>query len=180
MEARSPVVRYTPGIISKMENLNIREFSEDDATATAQIFFDAVRLGTTEYYDERQRIAWAEQVPDDDDWYKRLQSQYSLVAQLNTRLVGFMTLDGYGHIDLAFVAPDLIGKGVARALYERIEAEALRLGIERLDTEASYMARRFFERQGWSVVRQQSVVKGDVSLTNFAMEKRVNSEPPCR
>jgi len=84
-----------------------------------------------------------------------------------------MTLDDHGHIDLAFVVPDLIGKGVARALYERVEAEALRRGIGRLDTEASHMARRFFDRQGWSVVRQQSVAKGDVSLTNFIMEKRL-------
>jgi len=123
-----------------MENLRVRKFVDDDVSATGQIFFDSVRLGAAEYYDERQRNAWTEKVPNDDEWRKRLQSQHSFVAQLNTRLVGFMTLDDHGHIDLAFVVPDLIGKGVARALYERIEAEALRRGIGRLDTEASYMA----------------------------------------
>ncbi|NNJ75056.1 MAG: GNAT family N-acetyltransferase [Anderseniella sp.] len=55
-------------------------------------------------------MAWSEKVPDTDEWRERLQSQHSFVAQLNTRLVGFMTLDGDGHIDLAFVVPDLIGK----------------------------------------------------------------------
>ncbi len=123
-----------------MENLRVRKFVDDDVSATGQIFFDSVRLGAAEYYDERQRNAWAEKVPNDDEWRKRLQSQHSFVAQLNTRLVGFMTLDDHGHIDLAFVVPDLIGKGVARALYERVEAEALRRGIGRLDTEASYLA----------------------------------------
>jgi putative acetyltransferase len=156
-----------------MERLRVREFVDDDVGGTGQVFFDAVRFGAAEYYDDRQRTAWAEKVPDDDEWRKRLQSQYVLVAELNTRLVGFMTLDVYGHIDLAFVVPDLIGKGIARALYERVEAEALRLGIKMLDTEASYLAQRFFKRQGWSVVRQQSVAKGDVSLTNFVMEKRL-------
>lgn len=160
-----------------MDHLEIREFTDSDVGATAQIFFDAVRLGTTEYYDDRQRRAWAAKVPDNDEWRERLQSQHSYVAQLNTKLVGFMTLAGNGHIDLAFVAPDLIGKGVARALYERVETEALRLGIRRLDTDASYLARRFFERQGWSVLRQQSVSMGEVSLTNFAMEKHLNSTP---
>ena len=100
-----------------MENLNIRKFTDDDVNATAQLFFDAIRLGTTDYYDERQRKAWAEKVPETDEWGKRLQSQHSLVAELNTTLVGFMTLDADGHIDLAFVAPNLIGKGVAKALY---------------------------------------------------------------
>ena len=158
-----------------MKNLYIRKFTDADAAATAHIFFDAVRSGATEYYDQRQRMAWAEKVPDTDEWCARLRSQNSFVAQLNARLVGLMTLDDHGHIDLAFVVPDLIGKGVARALYERIEAEALRRGIGRLDTEASYLAKRFFKRQGWSVVRQQSVVKGDVSLTNFVMEKHLSS-----
>lgn len=153
--------------------INIRGFRNDDVHPTARIFFDAIRLGTTEYYDERQRKAWAEKVPDTDEWRKRLQGQHSFVAEVNATLVGFMTLNADGHIDLAFVAPDWIGKGVARALYERIEAEAMALGIQRLDTEASYLARPFFERQGWSVVRQQSVEMGSVSLTNFVMEKRL-------
>ncbi|MEO9873797.1 MAG: GNAT family N-acetyltransferase [Anderseniella sp.] len=161
-----------------MDDLEIREFKANDVGETAQIFFNAVRLGTTEYYDDRQRRAWAAKVPDNGEWRERLQSQHSFVAQLNTKPVGFMTLDGNGHIDLAFVAPDLIGKGVARALYERVEAEALRLGIRRLDTYASYLARRFFRRQGWSVVRQRSVSIGDVSMTNFAMEKRLNTMAP--
>lgn len=154
-----------------MENLKIRMFTDGDASATAQIYFDAVRLGTSEYYDERQRMAWAEKVPDTDEWRERLRSQHSFVAQFNARLVGLMTLDDHGHIDLAFVVPDLIGKGVARALYEKIEAEALQRRIDRLDTAASYLAQRFFKRQGWSVIRQQSVAMGDVSLTNFVMEK---------
>ncbi|WP_337660437.1 GNAT family N-acetyltransferase [Anderseniella sp. Alg231-50] len=156
-----------------MKNLSIRKCGDDDVCETAQIFYDAVRQGAAGYYDADQRAAWAEKVPETDQWRDRLFKQQTFVAQLDTRLAGFMTLDAGGHIDLAFVAPDLIGKGIARALYEKVEAEALRLDIRRLDTEASHMARRFFERQGWWVVRQQSVQMGDVSLTNFVMEKRL-------
>ncbi len=154
-------------------DINIRGFRNDNVQPTARIFFDAIRLGTAGYYDERQRKAWADKVPDTDEWRQRLQRQYSFVAEVNAKPVGFMTLDAGGHIDLAFVAPDWIGKGVGRALYERIEAEARGLGIPRLDTEASYLARPFFKRQGWLVVRQQSVELGSVSLTNFVMEKRL-------
>ena len=161
-----------------MKSLRVREFEDVDIGATAQVFFDAVRLGAADYYDDRQRAARAEKVPDADDWHERLLSQQTFVAELEARVAGFMTLDVDGHIDLAFVALTLIGKGVARALYQRIEAEASRLGIERLDTEASHMARRFLERQGWSVVRQQSVEMGDVSLTNFLMEKRLVAGTP--
>lgn len=157
-----------------MRELNIRGFAAADAAATAQIFFDAVRLGTIRYYDESQRNAWAEKVPDTNGWLTRLQSQHTYVAELDSWPVGFMTVDVHGHIDLAFVAPDRMGTGVAKALYEAIEAQAASLGIWRLDTAASYLARSFFERQGWSVVKQQSVSMGEVSLTNFVMEKRLS------
>jgi len=39
------------------------------------------------------------------------------------------------------------------------------------DEDAETTARLFFERQGWSVVRRQTVWRGGIALTNFAMEK---------
>ena len=82
-----------------------------------------------------------------------------------------MTLRADGLIDLAFVAPDVAGQGVAKPLYDAIEAEAKGRGLARLHAEASLLARPFFERQGWSVVGRQSVERDGVALTNFVMEK---------
>ena len=55
--------------------------------------------------------------------------------------------------------------------YDAIHEEAVTLGLRRLHSEASHLARPFFERQGWSVVRAQSLERDGVSLTNFVMEK---------
>lgn len=151
----------------------VRLFEPGDAKALARVYYEAVHLGTADHYDAAQRRAWAEKVPETGAWRVRLQSQTTFVAETGSRLVGFMTIDAGGHIDLAFVAPDIIGKGIAKALYDRVETEALRLGLERLDTAASHLARPFFERQGWDVVREQSVTRGEVSLTNFVMEKHL-------
>jgi len=151
----------------------IRAFEPDDAAALARIYFESVHSGTVDHYDAAQRRAWADNVPETGAWRDRLQSQTTFVADIGARSVGFMTPDAGGHIDLAFVAPDVIGRGIAKALYDRIETEALRLGLKRLDTAASHLARPFFERQGWGVVREQSVMRRSVSLTNFVMEKHL-------
>ncbi len=45
------------------------------------------------------------------------------------------------------------------------------MGVRRLYSEASHLARAFFERQGWSVVREQTVSPRGVPMTNFVMEK---------
>ena len=154
--------------------MNIRPFRDDDASAAAQIFFNSVRLGTRDYYDEAQRVAWAPRVPEATKWLSRLKSQTVFVAERSGRVVGFMTLAAEGYIDLAFVASDAIGQGIGKELYDAILAEALNLRVPRLHAEASHLARPFFERQGWSVVESQTVTRGDdVAIPNFVMEKEL-------
>lgn len=154
-----------------MDAISIRRFRDDDAEATARVFFDAVHLGAKGHYDEAQRRAWVPQPPAGARWRGRLRTQSTLVAERDGRVIGFMTLRPDGYIDLAFVAPEFIGRGVAKRLYDAIHEEAMTLGLRRLYSEASHLARPFFERQGWSVVRAQSVERDGVSLTNFVMEK---------
>lgn len=136
-----------------MENISVRRFKDKDAAATARIFFDSVHLGTRAHYDEAQRRAWAPEVPDTSSWLDRLKSQTTFVAERNERVIGFMTLRPDGYIDLAYVAPDAVGTGVAKLLYDSVEAEASKMDVRRLHSEASQGARAFFERQGWSVVK---------------------------
>ncbi len=156
-----------------MDLTRVRPFQDDDAGATAQLFFDSVHLGTRTYYDEAQRIAWAPRVPETTKWLDRLQSQTVLVAERNGRVVGFMTMTAEGCIDLAYVAPDAIGQGIGKALYDAILSEALKFDIPKLTADASHLARAFFERQGWSVVRPQTVTRGGVEIANFVMEKMI-------
>ncbi len=130
-----------------------------------------MRIGARTHYDEAQRQAWAPAVPATADWLARIKPQTALVAERRGDVVGLMTLTADGCIDLAYVAPDQIGQGVAKQLYDAIMCEAVERGMPRLYAEASHLARGFFERQGWSVVRQQTVTRGGVEMTNFAMVK---------
>ncbi|MEX2451410.1 MAG: GNAT family N-acetyltransferase [Rhodospirillales bacterium] len=155
-------------------NIRIRRYRDedpDDTEATARIFFDAVHLGATAHYDAAQRNAWAPEIPETPAWRARLKPQTVLVAERGGAIVGFMTLTRDGRIDLAYVAPDMIGRGVAKRLYDAILAEALEAGLKKLTAHASRQARPFFERQGWRAVRRRTVTRNGVALTNFAMER---------
>ena len=158
-----------------MINLTIRPFEEADAEQAAQLFYVSVHQGARDHYSKTERQAWAAQVPPTCFWRKRLASQITLMAVQGQTLAGFMTLATDGYIDLAFVAPDLIGKGVAKRLYDEVEAKAISIGLARLYTHASHLARVFFVRQGWGVLTEQVVMRNNVPLTNFTMEKPLNS-----
>lgn len=152
----------------------VRRFREEDALATAALFHASVHGLANAHYSQAERDAWAPQIPETAVWMQRLQGQSVFVAERDGVIVGFMTLRPDGYLDLAFVSPDASRKGVASKLYEAIEAEAMALGLTRLHAQASHLARPFFERQGWTVLKEQSAERNGVALTNFAMERRLD------
>ena len=81
-----------------------------------------------------------------------------------------------GHLDLAYVAPEVMGRGVADALYAVLETRARCAGPGCLTSDASEMARPFFERHGWQVIARQEIVRADVTLHNYRMEKTLRSK----
>ena len=152
-------------------DLAIRNYREADTEQLAELFFNSVRDGTAGHYTEEQRLAWAPSVPETERLRSRLAPITVLVAEDRSGIVGFMTLDETGYIDLAFVRPDRIGTGIGSLLYERIEKTAQDQQTPRLFTNASKLARPFFEKQGWVVLEQQEVDQRGVKLTNYRMEK---------
>lgn len=159
-----------------MGEITVRKATPRDAPALARIYYLAVNEGAKEHYSEAERQAWAPKVPARRGWALRLKPLMNFVAERDGEAVGFMSLRDDGYLDLAFVLPDWRRKGAAGALYRVLEAEARRLGMRRLGTEASRMARPFFLRQGWTEIAAQKVKIRDVWLENFRMEKRLDTE----
>ncbi|NNU78947.1 GNAT family N-acetyltransferase [Halovulum dunhuangense] len=152
----------------------IRPFRPEDAAALAALFHRAVTQGAAAFYDDAQRAAWSPAPPDAESFAARLAPQTVFVAAEEGAALGFMSLTGAGHLDMAFVAPERMGTGLAGQLYDHVERAALKAGHARLTTDASHPARRFFARRGWRVLRRQAPVRNGVALTNFAMEKRLS------
>ena len=147
--------------------LAIRRGTAADAGDLAVIFHRAVQAA--EAYTAAQRDAWSPTCPSAAQWAERLEGLTTLVAEHDGKSIGFMSLRDDGYLDLAFVDPDFARQGIEQALLDEILQEARRLGLRRLSTEASLVARAFFERHGWVVLQEQVVERRDVELTNFRM-----------
>lgn len=151
---------------------HIRPYRAADAGAVGQVFYDAVHQGAAGAYGAAQRAAWAPEVPAGAEWSLRFERSVTFVAEAEGRVVGFMNLvPETGYIDMAYVAPQVMGRGVAHALYAPIEAAGRDAGCATLTTAASALARPFFERQGWHVQRREEVTRAGVRLHRFQMEK---------
>lgn len=156
-----------------MTNMSIKigVFEELEADRLGLIFYEAVREGAADFYSIEQRQAWMPNIPSGPKWASRLSAQTTMVARKDGIPVGFMTLDGNGYIDLAFVSPKHQRQGIGGLIYTRIEALAANAQLERLHSHASYLVRGLFEQHGWDVMREQQIERSGVTLTNFLMEK---------
>lgn len=147
----------------------VRRYQPDDASACAALFYRAVHEGAAVAYSPQQREAWAKQVPEAEFWHRRLSNDVCFVAERDGSVAGFMTLEEDGYVGLAYVAPEEMGRGTAAALYAALLNTATCKGLKSLTTEASHLARPFFEKFGWQVVTPQQVERHGVLIPNFKM-----------
>ena len=156
------------------ERTRIRDYDAGDAPEIARLFYETIRSVNRADYSEEQVRAWAPGVPDPEEWHARMAGRRTLVAEEDGEVVGFVELEGDGHLDMLdmlYVREDAVGRGVGRRLYKAAEREARGRGLGRIFTEASVTAKPFFERQGFRVMRAQTVLQRGTRLTNFVMQK---------
>ncbi|MBM9595357.1 GNAT family N-acetyltransferase [Roseitranquillus sediminis] len=153
-------------------NLTLRRMRPGEEGRLWEVLRSAVLKGTAEHYDDAQRKAWAPSKPE-ISWPARLSVDACFVALLDTLVVGFMAADEHGHIDLAYVLPDMKNSGIGTRLLERIEGEMQLNGVRRLTTDASLVAQPFFERRGWTSGRTETVTRNGQSLRRVKMHKNL-------
>jgi len=154
------------------EGLRIRRFAEPDRNRVCDVFRAAVLEIDPASYSAEQRTAWVQRSAP-GELAERCAAGWTWVAERADEVIGFMTCEDDGHVDLAFVHPLQQGLGVARALYAELEREARRQRLGRLFVEASVAARPFFERAGFAVRARNAVRLGDQVLSNWSMNKRL-------
>ena len=152
-------------------SLKLRPFRPEDADPCLRLFRDCVHRVNSRDYATDQIEAWASPSIDLEAWRVRFDDRLAYVAKEDSRIVGFTDMTREGHLDRLFVSADHQGRGIARRLVEILLRDAVDHSIEKITTDASITARPFFERMGFSVIREQSVECRGVWLTNYRMQR---------
>ncbi len=149
----------------------IRLFEEQDAEKVAQLFHETVREVNICDYSNAQVEAWAPDNIHFRNWKKICSSRFTYIADDEGVIAGFGELEPNGHIDCFYCHKNYQRCGVGSQIYQTIEAKALDLGLNHLTVEASITAKPFFQRMGFSMIREQKVTcRGEIFI-NYVMEK---------
>ena len=156
--------------------VTIRSYQPGDAASVADVFYRSVREVALSDYTAEQVKAWAPGRPDTERELQRSTDGRLVLVAVDEqhRVMAFVDLEPDGHIDRLFCAPEAAGQGIASRLYDTIEEAAREQGIGRLFTEASELARRFFERKDFVVLERQDKVLRGVPIHNYRMAKTLS------
>lgn len=133
----------------------------------ADLFYDTVHTVNAKDYTKKQLSVWATGSVDLQKWNRLLLEHYSLVAVEGSEIAGFGDIDQTGYLDRLYVHKDYQRKGIATAICDGLE----RTVQGKITTHASITARPFFEKRGYTVIKEQCVERQGITLVNFVMEK---------
>ncbi|HWT55145.1 MAG TPA: GNAT family N-acetyltransferase [Rhodocyclaceae bacterium] len=154
-------------------SLQIRPYRSDDLAELAELFTMAVHLLGRPHYDAMQLAAWAPMPPDLDEWANCFTAVNTLIMENTGCPLGFVSWrdDGKagGYISHIFVRPDAARKGIASRLLAAAETALPDAGM--IHVHASLVARPFFEKHGYAVVKEETAVRAGLELTRFEMRK---------
>ncbi|WP_420385898.1 GNAT family N-acetyltransferase [Roseivirga sp.] len=160
-----------------MLTILIRKGSLNDLNTLQSLFTATIQTVCRADYNEEQIRVWSSGAKNQERWYDILTKQEVFVAEINNQVVGFTTLYQGSYIDMFYVHKDFQGMGIARKLYTQTEQLAKTIGSVKLSAHVSITARPFFERSGFRVVKQQTVMREEVTLINYHMEKILANNP---
>lgn len=147
-----------------------------DLEEMQQLFVGTICEVCQRDYSDEQIEVWISGVENKERWLSIIANQYVLIAEIDTKIVGFCTLENQKYIDLFYVHKDFQGQGIAKSLYLKIEKQAIASNQKRLSADVSITAKPFFEKVGFRAITEQKVVRKDVELINYQMEKMINIE----
>lgn len=149
----------------------IREYRPSDCKHLVELFYQTVHSINAKDYTDEQLNAWATGNVDINEWNQSLSKHFSIVAMKDGIITGFGDIDRTGCLDRLYVHKDYQNQGIATAICDKLEHA---FEVSRITTYASITAKSFFLHRGYHIIREQQVVRSNIPLTNYMMEKQRN------
>ena len=159
------------------EKIVLRRYCEEDIEKVAALFYDTVHTVNRKDYTQEQVDAWADGHFDLDAWDESFKKHDTIVAELDGNIVGFADMTADGYLDRLYVHKDFQRRKIASMLCDYLEENCM---SAHFTTHASITAKKFFEKRGYHVIKEQQVIRKGIVLINYRMEKSVQKKTARR
>jgi GNAT superfamily N-acetyltransferase len=140
----------------------------------------AVDHACAAHYSEAVLAAWLAS-PAPVSLHRLVAQGGGIVAEEDGRLLGYGVVNAAsGEVDALFVEPAQQGRGTGALLMKAVENAARAAGCERLFLSASLNAVPFYQRAGFTAVREELYPhRSGIGIASVFMEKRLENVRDC-
>ena len=147
--------------------IEIRLYKSSDIDEVIQMFKDSISSACKNYY-SAQEIEARINALDRDKLQDRFLSSYSIVAVMDSIIVGFENIDIENrYLDCLYVRPKFYRSGFATRICEELESKV----SGTISVHSSKTAKAFFLNRGYSLTAEQTVIRNEIKLTNYLLIK---------
>lgn len=151
--------------------MKIREYRESDAKEKAEVHRRSIREIARDDYSRDEIEVWSDVEVEDDPLPDK---KVRYVATENGKIVGFGDYDREGgEITGLYVHPDYTGEGVGQQLLGEVEKDAREHNLDNLMCSSTVTAKRFYRRNGYEVIRQETHEIENQDLKVYTMKKQL-------
>lgn len=152
--------------------MRLRFAQHSDLPEMQHLYVETIKNVCNKDYDAAQIAVWTSSVENTERWHNVLRQQIVIIAEKNNKMVGYGTLkDNY--IDFFYIHKDFQRQGIADKILTQIETQAQKMGHSSLSSDVSITARPFFEKRGFSVLKEQQNIRKGIELINYKMGKQL-------
>ena len=146
--------------------MEIRKYKKSDCKEMAELFYNTVHSVNSVDYSKDQLDAWATGSVDLEKWNKEYNESYTLVAVEDDVITGFGNIYSSGYLDMLYVHKDYQHRGIASEICSLLENH---YDVNKITVHASITAKPFFEKRGYGVLYEQTVIRNGINIVNYVM-----------
>jgi len=141
--------------------MKLKQITKKDQLMLKEVYFDSVSSIDENIYSKEHKFAWASQAWDNSEFQKSLLNGLGLKLICNDKIIGFATRYPENRLSLLYVRGNFKRKGFGSMILNSIEKEALKSGINKLNTDASLISYKLLLKRNWQIDHKEKVnIKG--------------------
>ena len=151
------------GVIGVAMDVQIRVAQESDAAGACEVLRRSITECCTKDHGNDQTLLspWLEnKTPENLRQWIGAPGSYGLVAEIQGEIVGVAMMLDSGEVTLCYLIPEVLHKGVGKALLGELESKGRALGLRELRLNSTKTAFDFYSRNGFKSSGAQSMWHG--------------------
>ena len=141
--------------------MKLKQITKKDQLKLKEVYFDSISAIDEKIYSKEHKFAWACQAWENSEFEKSLLQGKGSKLIYNNEIIGFATRYPENKLSLFYVRGNFNKKGFGTMILNNIEGDALKSGVNKLNTEASLISYKLLLKRNWEIDRKEIVnIKG--------------------